>query len=439
MESVNNSVNYNSTNIFTEKIMYSATYENAELGTAPDGSKTIILHAGGSITFSIPEQDMKSDSKYLKSLIKFEESPATASNYTSPIFAEFKVGYASSDIKDSSFVVVNRDVTISEDTSESVEEQGVVLYENESVIQNRGQYILTLDCGVYNNSEEDFVIRGIEMYLSADASIYQIAKVLKEEVISADVIQATSQFSEAMFTQFLRTNVFSMDAIRTLGGGTVNYLEAQDWSLGFYTTELSNTEKEQFYVDVTVGDKTERIYFWYAIIGDSDEAYKYLTTVNPKEKYPEMSDYDVEKFKFMVWKPKSTQKKLSIEFANVDAGNGKKTQAPVFLLGSGSSSDPNSLAGKGSIYKDANGLYVKYTTQNGVDCGLIMDETGVYLKGIQNSLEYCTERDDGFDIKFKGDPEFSLTEIRDDADNFLGFEVQGTLLPFNRKAGKVGT
>lgn len=440
MESVSNSVNYNTTNIFTEKIMYGATYENAELGTAPDGTKTIILHAGGSITFSIPEQDMKSDSKYLKSIIKFEESPATASNYTSPIFAEFKVGYASSEIKDSSFVVVNRDIEISEDTSESTEEQGVVLYENESVIQNRGQYILTLDCGVYNKSEEDFVIRGIELYLSKDASVYQIASVLNSyDVVYTNVMQSIASFNYAQFVQFFQTNIFSMDAMQELvKDRIVNYMTLKDWTMGFYSAELSE-ETEQFYIDVTVGDKVERIYFWYAIIGDSPEAYKYLTTYSPKDRFPDISDVDLEKFKFKVYKSKSVQKKLSIEFATVSDGKGGKTQAPVFLLGAGTSSDPNSLNGKGAIFKDGGGFYVNYTSQNGVTGGIIMSEDGNYLRNFVNWLDYCQERDNGFDIKFKGDPEFSLTEVRDEANNFLGFEKDGIFMSFPRKAGPVGT
>ena len=435
MESVSNSVNYGNVNYFTDKIMYGAVYENAELGDSPDGKKSIILHAGGSIKFSIPEQDMKSDSKYLKTIIRFEETPATASNYNSPIFAEFRVGYGNSDVIDSSFVVVNRDVNISESNSESVQTDGIVLYENESVVENRGQYILTLDCAVFNNSEEDFIIRGIELYLSADASVYQIARVLKEEVISADVIQATANFSDAMFTQFLRTNVFSMDAFRNVGGGTVNYLTAEDWSLGFYTTELSSTETEQFSIDVTVGGKTETVYFWYAIIGDSEDSYRYITTIDPRTKYPNISDFDRDKFKMLVWKSESTTKKLSIEFATVSDGKGGKTTAPVFLLGAGSSSDPNSLNGKGSIYKDGNGMYLKYTTQNGVDIGLIMDESGIYLKGVQNALEWCDEYDNGFNVKFKGDNAFFLEEKRDEANKFLGFEVQGVLIPFGRKSG----
>lgn len=294
---------------------------------------------------------------------------------------------------------------------------------------------MTLDCAVFNNSDVDFIIRGIELYLSADASAYQIAKVIREEVIVGDIIKATTFMGDAMLAQFFRTNVYSIDAFRNVGGGTVNYLTAEDWSLGFYTAELSSTETEQFYLDITVNGKVERIYFWYAIIGDSEDAYKYVTTIDPRDKYPDISDYDRDKFRMLVWKSKSTQKKLSIEFATVSDGKGGKTTAPVFLLGAGSSSDANSLNGKGSIYKDGNGMYLKYTTQNGQDVGLIMDESGVYLKGVQNALEWCDEYDNGFNVKFKGDNAFFLEEKRDEANNFLGFEVQGVLIPFGRKSG----
>jgi hypothetical protein len=439
VDSVNNSVNFGDKNYFSDKILYSSTFENSELGDAPDGTKTIIIHPNGFVRFSVPEQDMQSDSRYLKTVISFEESPAIISTYNSPVFAEFRVGYGTNDIIDSSYVVINRDAEIVPLHSDDTPTDDVVLFKNESILTNRGAYILSLEGTIYNNSDADFIIRGVELYLSADASVWQIAEVIKKEVITSDMIRATTFMSEAMLTQYLRTNIFSLDAMRNVGGGTVNYLTAEDYSLRFYSAELSSTETEQFYIDVTIGGKVERIYYWYAIIGDHEDAYKYLTSIDPRDKYPDISDYERDKFKALVWKQKNTVKKASLEFANVSDGAGGKTTAPVLTMGAGYSDDPNSQLGKMFLYKDGAQGYLKYVTQSGTDTGIIFGESGLTLKGLVNMLEYVTERDDGFDIKFKNDPMFSLRELKDSADNFIGFDIQGVTVPFTKKSGGVGT
>lgn len=388
-----------------------------------------------SISYTLAQDDEKSylletpkcDAKALRLDTSFILSDATKSNYRPKVTAKVVVKYKTETIKtDVFFIVINRDSSVSE-----------TLYKNSSVLNLKGQDIEEIQIEVKNKSTESIEITGFYLYPSKDAGYYQIVDVLKSPVVAADVLQATASFDAATFTQFFRTNVFALSALEGFGvggGGTVNYLVAETWNLSFRTAKLDEVATEQFSVWVDYGGRSEQIFFWYAIIGDHPDAYKYLTTVDPNEKYPDITPSERDKFKFLVYKKDTDVEKLVIKFNQVASG----ATVPTIILGAGVSLDPQSMLGKGEIYKDETGFYLNYYKQDGTGTnGLVMDDEGVYLRGVVNDFEYLDAYDDGFIWKYKGDPRTVAEEVLNSNNDFVGFEVNGVFKPFTRRTGSV--
>ena len=65
-------------------------------------------------------------------------------------------------------------------------------------------------------------------------------------------------------------------------GQVVDYIQAEGNELGFYSAELGS-EQEQFKIITTTAEQQTEHLYWYAII-EGEDAYKYLTTIDPREK-----------------------------------------------------------------------------------------------------------------------------------------------------------
>jgi len=223
------------------------------------------------------------------------------------------------------------------------------------IVLNNAQ-INNLTITIFNTDVNSITISFFGVFVSMDIAPQQIAEVLKSDVISADVIKATANFSKFQFTDYLQTNVFALSSIEPLVNSTVDYFTGEGNELSFFTAILSDVDTEQFEIN---GQK-----FWYAIIGTGDDAYKYLTTIDPRDKFPDISDIDRDAFRYMVYSKISNLRKLAVRFYDRDY-NGSIVSVPTIELGSGPIGDVNSTLGKGFIYKDADSLALEYVNNDG--------------------------------------------------------------------------
>lgn len=313
-----------------------------------------------------------------------------------------KISYNSTTLKDENFTILfNRDRDL---------DGGY--FENTSKLYLKGNDINLLELTFTNNSTDaTLYIEEFSIFESDDVQVTTIAKVLKEETISADLIQATSVFATGIFAQILRTNVLSRSARYAHAGDVVNYINIEDWTVDFNTDVLSDTE-EQFSITTQIAGQSVTYDYWYSSITGKD-AYKYLTTIDPRDKYPDISDSNRNAFKFMVLAPESTMTKLTIRFAEDELGN----LTPSIIYGAGGSGGRQ----RGYSYKNSNGFYHIYETASGETIGIIMDESGVHITGwTDQHCEAITFYDNGVKLKFTGEEEHSFEYVVDNNDVLTG-------------------
>lgn len=317
-----------------------------------------------------------------------------------------KISYKNKGLKNENFAVFfNRDL----------EEMGSS-FENTAILQLQGNDVESITLTITNtHTTEPLTINNMALYESDDVKITTIAKVLKEETIAADLIQATNVFTDALFTQILQTNARSRSARLARPGQVVDYIQAEGNELGFYSAELGS-EQEQFKIITTTAEQETEYLYWYNII-EGEDAYKYLTTIDPRERYPKISDSDCDKFRFMVLKPKTISKKMSIEFALDENGN----LTPSIILGAGTDASGTTQNGKGFIYKNSNGFYHIYQQADGGKVGIVMDEAGVHIVGwADQHCESITFKDNGVKVKFVGEPTHSFEYVYDESKTLTG-------------------
>lgn len=368
-------------------------------------SETISLAPNESQTINIPT-DIETAAQALYFTQEVIKNNASLYQYSVKASINVKICYKNENLKNENFTVFfNRDT---EESSDS--------FENKSILQLQGNDVESITLTITNtHTTEPLTINNMALYESDDVKITTIAKVLKEETIAADLIQATSVFTDALFTQILQTNAMSRSARLARPGQVVDYISAEGNELGFYSAELGSEEEQFKIITTTAEQQTEHLY-WYAII-EGEDAYKYLTTIDPREKYPEISDSDRDTFRFMVLKPTTISKKMSIEFA-LDENN---NLTPSIILGAGVGSENDSNNGKGFIYKNSNGFYHIYQQADGDRVGIVMDENGVHIEGwADQHCENITFKDNGVKIKFVGEPSHSFEYVYDDAKTLTG-------------------
>lgn len=316
-----------------------------------------------------------------------------------------KISYKNENLKNDNFVVLfNRDI-----------EEVDGYFTNATILNLQNNDIDTITITIQNNhTSTPLTIKALHLYESDDIKRTTIAKVLKEETIAADLIMTTSVYTDALFTQILQTNAKSMSARLANPGDTVDYIQAEGITLGFFTAVLSN-EVEQFKISTEIAGQPVEYTYWYSQIAGED-AYKYLTTIDPRDKYPDISDSEREAFAFMVYKPESISKKLSIEFAMDEVGN----LVPTIVYGAGT--DTLGVGnGQGFTYKNANGFYHIYQQSDGEVVGIVMDESGVHITGwADQHLESIVFKDNGVKLKFTGEEGHNFEYVYDDSGTLTG-------------------
>lgn len=381
----------------------SPLYKSIEQVTLTPGQEQLISLDG-----------IKSDAKALLVEVEFLQSSATAYNFKTKGFANLEVVYRNTELKkENYFINFNRD-----------QEVKTGVFKNTCILELKGNDINNIKIKLFNKSSENLTITALSVITSLDVTPIQIANVLKEQTIAADVIQATSTFSDSIFTQLLQTAVMSMTTRNATVGQEVNYIKVEDWTMNFFSATLGN-ETEQFSITANTAGVQKTNYYWYAII-DGEDAYKYMTTVDPRDKYPDISDSDRDKFKLMVYKPESLAKKMSIEFAE----NNEGYTVPTIIYGSGSSLEEGSSLGKGFTYKDQNGFYHIYHKDDGTGTvGIVMDKDGVHIVGLADQhCEYITFKDNGVKFKFVGEPEQKFEYVIDENNKIKGYIQSGVYL-----------
>lgn len=367
-------------------------------------TEPITLQPTETITIEVPST-IKTAAKSLYFTQELLKNGASEYQYKIKSCISCKIKYVSEKLNDEFFMVLfNRDID---------EQNGT--FTNSAILNLQGNDIQTITITITNHHTTDtLTINSLHLYESDDIKITTIAKVLKEETISADLIQATSVFTDALFTQILQTNAMSRSARLAQPGHTVDYIQAEGYTLGFYSAVLGS-EKEQFKISTEIAGQPVEYLYWYSQIAGED-AYKYLTTIDPKDKYPDIADSEREKFAFMVYKPESVSKKLSIEFATDENNN----LIPTIVYGVGT--DNLGLGnGQGFTYKNTNGFYHIYQQSDGDVVGIVMDEDGVHITGwADQHLENITFKDNGVKLKFTGEEGHSYEYVYDDNGTLTG-------------------
>lgn len=380
----------------TEQLLYKST---EQITLTPQQEQVISINS------------IKSDAKALLVEVDFLQSSATAYNFSTRGFANLEVVYKNTSLKrENYFINFNRDVEVSD---------GV--FKNTCILELVGNDIESITLKLFNKSEENLTINSLLVIPSLDLTPTQLASVLQIETANADIIHANGAvFSEAIFTQVFMTNILSKIDRNSKAGDVVDTIEIKDGTQGYYTETLLE-ETEQLVIELAIAGQPKQVPVWYALI-EGEDAYKYYTTKNPKELYPEMSDSRVEEFKVKVRKSKRS-KKASYEFALDELGN----TTPTIILGAGTSTDENSKAGKAFIYKNSNGLYIVYVKQDGsTTFGMVIDDDGISLEGLKKKyIDYIEWVPDGVRHKFVGEEEQTFEYVLNEEDKIKGFIQNG--------------
>ena len=353
--------------------------------------EVVDVPAGDHTTILVPNT-IKTAAKSLQFVQTLLDNGATSYRFDVRASITVNVEYAGTTFDDETFTVFfNRDREVSAGTFENVAE-----------LRLQGADVSSISILIENMSSELLRISSMALYESDDIQVTTIAKVLKEETIAADLIQATSVFTDSIFTQILQTNAWSRSARLAHAGDQVDFIQAEGMELGFYTAILGS-ETEQFSITVEKAGVQTTYLYWYATITGED-AYKYLTTIDPREKHPDITEQNRNAFRFMVFKPDTLQKKMGIEFA-LDENN---NLTPSIIYGAG---DQNGYS-KGFTYKNSNGFYHIYTTSSGETIGIVMDNDGVHITGwADQNCETIKFYNNGVKLKFTGEPEHKFEYV----------------------------
>ena len=346
------------------------------------------------ITKTIEDSDCTS----LKLLFDYTLNPSFyLSNYNPKVFIKVDVEYKVNIVKNDYFcVVVNRN-------------------QKEAVLNLKGQDIQSISFQIINNSSSTLSISKFEIYESEDVSPTQVGRLFETDAIQAKVIKTSSFFTEGLFVQMLLTNALSRVRVAH-PGDTVDFIKIEGNEIGFYSAVLGE-EQEQFTITTTIAGVSTTHTYWYQQI-EGEFAYQPITEIDPKEIHPDISDSDRDAFKYMVYKPESISKKMSIEFAADENGN----LTPSVIYGAGTDPTGQTNNGKGFTYKNTNGFYHIYQQSTGDTCGIVMDEDGVHITGWAD--QHCENIDfykNGVKLKFTGEPTHTIEWVYAENSQMTGY------------------
>lgn len=144
-----------------------------------------------------------------------------------------------------------------------------------------------------------------------------ITTVIKENVITADVMMANNAWISNLSVDSLETNFQDISPIYPGNKGKTgdflrNYIRVSEQKSD-YIQELRSYNEVEPYVLKDQNGKNVQIY-WSAI-GTHEDAYKFFTTTHPKTIYPDLTDSEVDDYVVKIFKLKGQKlTKLAIEF-----------------------------------------------------------------------------------------------------------------------------
>ena len=193
-----------------------------------------------------------------------------------------------------------------------------------------------------------------------------IVEVIEQEVLSAKTAHILNAWVRDLNVEFLETNFEALDIRKDYPeGGIRNFIRIKEEQIEFVSQSLSNSETEDY-----LNKDGDQIY--YTAIDNHPQAYKYFTLTGPNSIYQDLSSSQIAAFKVKVRKVLSENVKASFAFGLV-AG----TQYPLMTWGVGTDTSGQSNNGKGFIYKELDGLVLKYVTSSGTIHQIKIGEDGI--------------------------------------------------------------
>jgi hypothetical protein len=271
------------------------------------------------------------------------------------------------------------------------------------------------------------VDNAVNNVINGGTATQEIITVVKQDVVAADMIEATSVFSQNLFTEYLETNIIDYKCIPNLvkeGNSVVwagdthtysatntasirGYVKAKGISLQFIEAHLVKpSDYKNMTTDEVVSLTVNSKQVYYTSILGGNNAYQYFTFVSPKTKYPNMSDDVADMYKVMIRKTESEYIKLQHIFVLENDTYNIVTQYGV--------GDDN---GRGvyQFSKDSNGGELTYIErENGAKLGIRITDTDLYkLNGsydatiipttaVLNSLDEADNLPEGAIVFIKG-------------------------------------
>lgn len=193
-----------------------------------------------------------------------------------------------------------------------------------------------------------------------------IVEVIEQEVISANTAHILNAWIRDLNVEFLETNFEALDVRKPYPeGGIHNFIRIKEEQIDFVTQTLSNTETQDY-----LNKDGDQIY--YTAIDEHSQAYKFFTITSPTSIYQDLTGEQVNKFKVKVRKVLSESIKASFSFGLIG-----DTQYPLMRWGVGTDASGVSDKGKGFIYKELDGLVLKYITSTGTTHQIKLGENGI--------------------------------------------------------------
>lgn len=193
-----------------------------------------------------------------------------------------------------------------------------------------------------------------------------IVEVVEQEVITANTAHILNAWIRDLNVEFLETNFDALDVRREYPeGGIRNFIRIKEEQIEFVTQTLSETETQDY-----VNKDGNQIY--YTAIDEHPQAYKYFTITSPISIYQDLTEKQVDGFKVKVRKVVSESIKAAFAFGLIG-----ETQYPLMRWGIGTDGSGETDNGKGFIYKELDGLVLKYITSKGVTHQIKLGENGI--------------------------------------------------------------
>lgn len=230
-----------------------------------------------------------------------------------------------------------------------------------------------------------------------------IVEVTREEVLAADVIEASAAFSEDLFVERLTTNLKSFKCIPNLilDGVNPKWLDDNNhtYSCANHSTVRGDIEMEGIsfkfkeyrlvmaddFDNMTINDISPLVIggkqVYYTSILGGKNPYEFFTFTKPKDKYPDITNENAEMFKVYMRKSEGEYVKAEFEFTLGTNADGTQTYNIREILGAGDEE------GKGRfyLYKDTNGGMVSYISRtDNLPRGIHISDSAVsLLRGLE--------------------------------------------------------